>query len=276
MERFDAALRSARALGRPVVVPYLMVDRRRRSGLAGVVDALARGGASALELGFPFSDPIADGPTLEAAAGRALDHGTRWSDLLDQVRVAGARLPTAVMTYANPVLYRGLRSGMKSLRRAGAGALIVPDLSFEEAGPWIHAAHSADLALVLFAAPAISPRRVEHIARRSRGFLYLVSRYGTTGRERPAGSADLAPLVRASHRAAPELPVLVGFGVRDRASAVQALASGADGVIVGSALEERLELRPRTTQIVRFIRTIASARGTPPAGVARPRRARRP
>jgi len=267
LERFDAALSSARASGRPIVVPYLMVDRRRGPRVAGVVDALAAGGASALELGFPFSDPIADGPTLEAAANRALSHGTDWSDLIAQVRVASRRLPTAVMTYANPVWNRGLEGAMVSVRQAGGGGLIVPDLPFEEAGPWIRAARTAGLSLVLFAAPAISPGRVARIARSSAGFLYLVSRYGTTGSDRPAGSEELAPLVRAAHRAAPRLPVLIGFGVRDRASAARAMASGADGVIVGSALEELLLRRARLNDIGRFVRGIVSARLTPrPAG----------
>ncbi len=162
------------------------------------------------------------------------------------------------MTYANPVLAHGLRPGMDSLRRAGAGGLIVPDLSFEEAGPWVRAARGAGLALVLLAAPATSPERVGWIARRSRGFLYLVSRYGTTGRDRPTGAADLAPLVRAAHRAAPRLPVLVGFGVRDRASSARALKSGADGVIVGSALEERIRGRASASDLEAFLRVIAS------------------
>ncbi len=265
MERFDAALRSVRAAGQRIVVPYLMVDRDRARRLATVVDALARGGASALELGFPFSDPIADGPTLEAAAGRALAHHTGWTDLLEQVSVASKLLPTAVMTYANPVWNRGLQPAMGELRRAGAGGLIVPDLSFEEAGPWTRAARSSGLSLVLFAAPAISPQRVERIARRSAGFLYLVSRYGTTGRSSPAGSSDLAPLVRAAHRAAPNLPVLVGFGVRDRASAARALSSGADGVIVGSALEELLQDDPSSRVLERFVREIAAPKARHPA-----------
>jgi tryptophan synthase alpha chain len=260
LERFAAALRSARAEGRPSVVPYLMVDRRRAPRLAAVVNALARGGASALELGFPFSDPIADGPTLEGAAGKALQHHTGWTDLLEQVRVASQILPTAVMTYANPVWNRGLRPAMAELHRAGAGGLIVPDLSFEEAGPWMRAARSTGLSLVLFAAPAISPRRVEQIARHSAGFLYLVSRYGTTGRNSPAVSSDLAPLVEAAHHAAPGLPVIVGFGVRDRATAQRALSSGADGVIVGSALEELLQDDPSAGALERFVHEIAVAK----------------
>ncbi len=240
MEPIERALSTARDAGEPIVVPYLMVDRARSRGVEALVRSLAEGGATALELGFPFSDPIADGPTLEAAANRALAHGTRWSDLLRQVRLASSVLPTAVMTYANPVLSRGLARALHELRLAGASGLIVPDLSLEEAGPWRSAARQAGLSLVLLAAPAASSGRVAKIARASAGFLYFVSRFGTTGTSPPTPAKTLAPLVRAAHRARPRLPVLVGFGVRDRTSAERAMASGADGVIVGSALEERL------------------------------------
>jgi tryptophan synthase alpha chain len=241
VEPLAGALRSVRAAGRRAVVPYLMVDRRRAGALASTVAALQEAGAVALELGFPFSDPIADGPTLEAAADHALEHGTRWTDLLAQLRVASRRLPTAVMTYANPVWARGLTKAASELRVAGATGLIVPDLSFEEAGPWRVATRRAGIALVLLAAPSATPERVARIARGSDGFLYLVSRFGTTGAASAATESEpLGPLVRASHRAAPRLPVLVGFGVHDPPSARAAVATGADGVVVGSALQTEI------------------------------------
>jgi tryptophan synthase alpha chain len=238
--RLDAAVSRARTDRRSIVVPYVMVDRARRARLVPTVRALVAGGATALELGFPFSDPIADGPVLEAAAGRALDHGTRWTDLLSAAHRTGPLLPTAVMTYANPLVARGLPRALRELAEAGVTGLIVPDLSFEESGPWQIAAARARLSLVLLATPAVTPDRAARIARASRGFLYLVSRYGTTGRTGALEVADLRAIVRAAHRAAPERPVLVGFGVRDAATARRALATGADGVIVGTALEERL------------------------------------
>ncbi|MGA8710675.1 MAG: tryptophan synthase subunit alpha [Thermoplasmata archaeon] len=254
------ALRTARTSGRPLVVPYLMVDRARSSSLRRTVGALRDGGACALELGFPFSDPIADGPVLEAAAGRALARGTGWSDLIRACRVASSVLPTAVMTYANPVWQEGLKAGMRQLARAGATGLIVPDLSLEESRPWRTEARAAGLALVLLSAPGSPPERTAAVARASRGFLYLVSRYGTTGTAVRDPSVDLRPIVRTAHRAAPRLPVLVGFGVRDRASASRALATGADGVVVGTALEELLERRPSADHLRSWVRAIGSAR----------------
>lgn len=258
--RLADSLRQVRATGAPIVVPYLMVDRERLPGLRTTVGALRDGGAHALELGFPFSDPIADGPVLEAAAGRSLDHGTHWKDLLTACRVASAILPTAVMTYANPVWQEGLRSGLEQLGRAGASGLIVPDLPFEESGPWRSAAQAEGVALVLLSAPGSPEERTRRLARASRGFLYLVARYGTTGAARRDPTVDLGPIVRTAHRAAPELPVLVGFGVRDRETASRALRSGADGVIVGTALEELLVRRPGSSAVSAWVRAIASAR----------------
>lgn len=257
--RVDRALRTAARARRPIVVPYLMVDRSRRAALASTVQAIAAGGAAALELGFPFSDPIADGPVLEAAANRALAQGTTWSDLLAAARVASRSLPVAVMTYANPVYRHGLAAAMRAVAGAGVTGMIVPDLSLEESGPWRVAARGAGISLVLLAAPAASPDRVGRIARASRGFLYLVSRYGTTGRTGVADGTELRGLVDAAHRAAPDRPVLVGFGVRDGPTARRALASGADGVIVGTAFEELLASRAGPTEIQRWIARLTAA-----------------
>ena len=147
--RLDSALRRARGRGHAIVVPYVLVDRRRRAALGPIARALRDAGAQALELGFPFSDPIADGPVLEAAADRALAHGTAWADLIDACRRTSPVLPTAVMTYANPIWRHGLEPALGSLADAGATGLIVPDLSLEESSPWGRAAREARLALEL-------------------------------------------------------------------------------------------------------------------------------
>jgi tryptophan synthase alpha chain len=256
--RLGSALQKARASG-PLLVPYVLVDRSRRANLRLLVEALRVGGANALELGFPFSDPIADGPVLEAAAGRAIAAGTNWADLLGSVRTSAPILPTAVMTYANPVWRRGLPRAMRDLRSAGATGLIVPDLSLEESGPWRTAAKAAGLDLVLLAAPGVSPERVRRIAHDSRGFVYLVSRYGTTGAGRPQSVAELSAMVRAARAGHAALPVLVGFGVRDRSTAEAARSTGADGVIVGTALEQKLESGASNPEISQWIRSLSGA-----------------
>ncbi len=258
--RLADALADARSARRRLVVPYLLVDRRRLGRLRGTVEALRDAGATALELGFPFSDPIADGPVLAGAADQALAHGTDWRDLLAAARIASRSLPTAVMTYANPVLRHTLPAGLAALARSGVSGLIVPDLSLEESGPWRSASHRADLALVLLAAPGATPVRIAAIARASRGFLYLVSYYGTTGSAASTGTPDLAPLVRAAREAAPALPVLLGFGIRDRGSAERALRTGVDGVVIGTALEEAIQRDPRPAAVGRWLASVVGPR----------------
>ena len=161
------------------------------------------------------------------------------------------------MTYANPVWRRALDRATSELAEAGASGLIVPDLSLEESSTWARTARRHGLSLVLLAAPGVSPERIRRIARASRGFLYLVSRYGTTGASKTGTGIDLRPLVNAAHRAAPELPVLIGFGVRDRASAARAMGTGADGIVIGSALEEQLQRDPRPAALARWLVPIA-------------------
>jgi tryptophan synthase alpha chain len=257
--RLDRALSEALLNGRTIVVPYLLVDRARRRRVRAIVQALADAGATALELGFPFSEPIADGPYLAAAHARSLANGTTWTDLLADLRIATPILPTAVMTYANPLQRRGLDRALGQLASAGATGLIVPDLSLEESPPFRGAARRHGVALVLLAAPGASPSRLTRLAGASRGFLYLVGHYGTTGGPTPGARVDLRPIVVRAHAAAPGLPVLVGFGVRDRASASRALASGADGIVVGTALEQILARGAPGAALRKFLRSIGRA-----------------
>lgn len=236
-----------------------MVDVARRSRLLPLVRACREAGVTGIELGFPFSDPIADGPVLQAAASRALANGTTWRDLLEALRRVSRELPVAVMTYANPVFHRGLPTACQEMAAAGGSALIVPDLALEETVPWRSATRRAGLSLVQMGSPATPRSRVRALADASSGFLYLVSRYGTTGRGPHAAGAGLRSLVRAARDARPELPVLIGFGVRTADDLVPVLATGADGAIVGSAVEEILTQSTEPTRLSRFLRPLTHA-----------------
>jgi tryptophan synthase alpha chain len=240
---------------------YLMVDVARRSALIPLVRACREAGVSGMELGFPFSDPIADGTVLQAAASRSLEHGTTWRDLLDALRRVSGELPVAVMTYANPVFHHGLTHACQDIAAAGGSGLIVPDLALEESGLWQSEARRAGLALVQMASPATPLSRVRALAAGSSGFLYLVSRYGTTGRGRHAPERELKRLVAAAHAARPSLPVLIGFGVRTAADLAPVRASGADGAIVGSAVEEILSQSTNPVRLSRFLRPLTRAVG---------------
>jgi len=237
---------------------YLMVDTRRRAALVPLVRACRAAGVTGIELGFPFSDPIADGPVLQAAASQALQHGTGWDDLLRSLRAVSAELPVAVMTYANPVFHHGLTTACKAIARAGGSGLIVPDLSIEESGPWRAAAHRAGLSLVQMGSPATPVSRVRALAMASSGFLYLVSRFGTTGQGQRVSTSELRVRVAAAHSARPELPVLIGFGIRKAADLAPARATGADGVIVGTAVEEMLSRSTDPGHLLRFLRPLVN------------------
>lgn len=253
------ALDRSSRLARRRLVPYLMVDAGRLKGLESLVLSIQAAGADALELGFPFSDPIADGPQLQAVSERALHHGTHWSDLLSALDIASSMLPCAVMTYANPVYRRGVPEATRELSEHGASALILPDVPWEESREWRTACRSSHLDLVQMATPGTPPNRLEALSRSSSGFLYLVARLGTTGTSGFRSTKELRTMVAASHRFRDRLPVLIGFGIRSPTDVRRARATGADGVIVGSAFEAALGENPTPLRAQRFLGPLRAA-----------------
>jgi tryptophan synthase alpha chain len=206
--------------------------------------ALDRAGVDIMELGVPFSDPLADGPVIQRASDRALRNGTRLSDVLDVVRRIRARsdMPLLLFSYFNPLLRYGLERLARTARDIGADGVLVTDLPPEEAGGWISVAREAGLDTVFLAAPTSPDERLRRVAEASRGFVYAVSRTGVTG-ERDAISSDAAPLVRRI-KALTDEPVVLGFGLSTPGQ-VRAAAEVADGVVVGSALVRFLEEHPQ-------------------------------
>ena len=201
-------------------------------------------GVDVLELGVPFSDPLADGPVIQRASDRALRHGTTLRDVLEVVRRIRARcgLPLLLFSYFNPLLRYGLEQLARDAVKAGADGVLVTDLPPEEAGPWIACARATGLDTVFLAAPTSPDARLRRVAEASRGFVYAVSRTGVTG-EREAISDEAAPLVRRL-KALTQEPVILGFGLSTPAQ-VKAAAEVADGVVVGSALVRFLEEHPQ-------------------------------
>jgi tryptophan synthase alpha chain len=229
-ERIAAAF--AGAGKRAALMPYLMggypdLEASRRIG-----EACAAAGADLLELGIPFSDPLADGPVIHAAATAALAAGVRPGGVLEVARALSALVPVVVMTYTNVVLAPGLERFASRLAEAGVSGLIVPDLPLEEAEPVAAAIAAAGIALVPLVAPTTPDDRLAAIGAGARGFLYVVSVTGTTG-ERERALDGAAGLLARAH-AATSVPVALGFGISTPADAVDAAAAGADGVIIGS------------------------------------------
>ena len=235
IERIAVAFESARASGRrAALMPYMMggfpdLDTSRRIGLA-----YANSGADLIELGVPFSDPLADGPVIHAAGTAALRAGINTYDVLEVGRAIAERVPVVVMCYANLIFARGLERFADALLAAGASGLIVPDLPLEEAPDVLEACDERGLALVPLVAPTTPDERLVRIGAQARGFLYTVSLTGTTG-ERANVQDDLAGIV-ARAASCTSVPVAVGFGISTAEQAAAAAAAGADGVIVGSRL----------------------------------------
>jgi tryptophan synthase alpha chain len=235
VERIAEAFASARADGRrAALMPYLMggfpdLESSRAIGLA-----YAEAGANLVELGIPFSDPLADGPVIHAAGTAALAAGAT----VDRVLAVGAaiaeRVPVIVMCYANPIFARGLERFADMASDAGISGVIVPDLPLEESSELLAACDARGLALVPLVAPTTPEDRLARIGARARGFLYTVSLTGTTGERSGVDGALAAVLARvAAHT---EVPVAVGFGIATPEQAAAAANAGADGVIVGSRL----------------------------------------
>lgn len=231
-ERIGAAF--AGSGKRAALMPYLMGGFPDEPGSRAIGEAYADGGADLVELGVPFSDPIADGPVIQAAATQALRAGASVDGVLGVCEALAARLPVVLMTYANLVLARGVERFAADAAGVGASGLIIPDLPLEEAPAALAACDAAGLALVPLVAPTSTDERLARIGSRARGFLYTVSVTGTTG-ERAALSDSFAEVV-ARAKACTEVPVALGFGIAAPEQALAAAEAGADGVIVGSRL----------------------------------------
>jgi tryptophan synthase alpha chain len=217
---------------RAAFMPYLMGGYPSAAASRDVAAAYVAGGADLVELGVPFSDPLADGPVVHAAGVKALAAGATLAGVLDQATALAADLPVVLMVYVNVVMACGPAEFAKRLADAGASGLIVPDLPLEESGPVLEACDAAGVALVPLVAPTTPAERLASIGADARGFLYTVSVTGTTGERAELDAGAL--LARA--RASTGVPVALGFGIATPEHAVAAAGAGADGVIVGSRL----------------------------------------
>jgi tryptophan synthase alpha chain len=217
------------------LIAYLTVGDPSPDRTPALVEALVRGGADLIELGVPFSDPIADGPVIQAAGERALKAGTTLRRVLEVAAEIRARseVPLLLFTYLNPVVRYGLERLARDAAAAGIDGCLLTDASVEEAGDYVAAMHRHSLDTVFLAAPTSTQRRLKLVAQYSTGFVYLVSRTGVTG-ERESLSAAVTPLVEAV-RAVTNLPLAVGFGI-SKPEHVAELGRQVDAVVVGSAI----------------------------------------
>jgi tryptophan synthase alpha chain len=220
--------------GHAALMPYLMGGFPDMRTSRAIGEAYASNGADLVELGVPYSDPLADGPVIHAAGTAALNAGATIGGVFEVSEALSRRLPVMLMCYVNLVLARGAGAFAKTAREAGVSGLIVPDLPFEEAPEIEEACNEHGIALVPLVAPTTTEERLARIGAKARGFIYTVSVTGTTG-ERASGEDEFRPILDRVH-AHTSVPVALGFGIATPDQAAAAARAGADGVIVGTRL----------------------------------------
>jgi tryptophan synthase alpha chain len=234
---------------RAALMPYLMGGFPDLDTSRAIGEAYAEGGADLVELGVPFSDPLADGPVIHAAGTAALESGATLHGVLEVGRALTESVPVVLMCYANLVFARGPERFADQLAERGISGLIVPDLPLEEAAETLSACDAAGVALVALVAPTTPDDRLAAIGRSARGFVYTVAVTGTTG-ERQGLNQEL-PGIIARTKARTDVPVALGFGIGTPEAAALAADAGADGVIVGSRLVRAVAEEPEPVAAVR-------------------------
>lgn len=242
--------------GRPALIAYITAGDPSPEQTPELVRALVHGGADLIELGVPFSDPVADGPVIQRASARALAAGTKLASVLEiaaEIR-RSSEIPLLLFSYMNPVLRYGLEELARNAARSGIDGCLLTDLSVEEAEPYVCAMRKAGLDTVFLAAPTSTEQRLNLVVKYSSGFVYLVSRTGVTG-ERTTVSDAVSPLV-ATMRKITSLPLAVGFGI-STADQVRAVGELADGVVVGSAFVRIIEQNAANPELPARLEAVA-------------------
>lgn len=240
MTRIQQLFERTKQEGRAALIAYLTAGDPTPEKTPEIAATLVRAGVDLIELGVPFSDPVADGPVIQRASARAIDAGTtlpRVLEIAKQIR-ANSEVPLLLFTYLNPALHYGLEKLAEDAKVSGVDGVLLTDLSVEEAGAFMQPLRAAGLDTVFLAAPTSTERRLKLVSEYSTGFVYLVSRTGVTG-ERSALSDSLGELV-ATMRTVTDLPLAAGFGISTPEQA-KTVAKMADGVVVGSAIVRQIE-----------------------------------
>jgi tryptophan synthase alpha chain len=237
MSALEAKFASLRERSEKALVAFITAGDPDLESLPTIIAALEEAAVDVIEVGIPFSDPIADGPTIQASSQRALERGVTIAAILTALADVDCRVPIVLMGYMNPILRSGLERFASAAAAAGVSGTIVSDLTPEEAGPWIDASRAAGLDNVFLVAPTSTDRRLDAVCAASSGFVYAVSRTGVTGAKADV-PADVGNLVsRVRRRTA--LPVCVGFGISSPEQ-VREVCKFADGAVVGSWLVSRI------------------------------------
>ena len=241
MTALDNLFTKVRAENRAALIAYIPAGFPSQAGCQRVIAAFIAGGVDAIEIGFPYSDPVMDGPTIQAAAVTSLENGTGAAEVFQALATASAQVPAVVMTYWNPIERYGVNEFSSAIAANGGSGVITPDLTIEESQGWISATDNSAINPIYVVAPSTSDARLAQVTAKCSGFVYVASVMGVTGARTSLSSvaADLVARVRKTT----SLPVAVGLGVSTREQA-KGVAAYADGVIVGSAFIKALQDAP--------------------------------
>lgn len=239
MNRIDTTFQALRDAKRKALMPFITAGFPDRNRFRGIIREIAQV-ADLIEIGIPFSDPLADGPTIQRASNKALCAGMNLVFALEEIRNLreATQCPLLVMSYVNPLMQFGFESFVRQVSEAGADGLIIPDLPLEEQAPFMESISSVGLYLIQLLTPTASPQRAQNILSQANGFVYLVTVAGTTGARKDFDRETLDFLSRS--RKATSLPLAAGFGISSPAH-IDQLSPYVDGMIVGSALLDAIE-----------------------------------
>lgn len=260
MTRLTETFNSLKARSEGGLIAYVTAGDPDPSLTPKIVEALIEGGADVIELGIPFSDPIADGPTIQAAVVRALKAGMtprKTFTMIEKVR-EGSEIPIVVLTYYNPVFRMGVKRFFESMQACGADGVIVPDLPVEEAYEYKRMAEDYEIDTIFLAAPSTSTERLKRILEYTSGFLYIVSVFGVTGVRSAVQDLTVNLIKRTLKIIQGKVPLAVGFGISKPKHVAKVIESGADAAIVGSAFVKIIEeKRKETDELIEALKNYA-------------------
>ena len=246
MSRIQNKFAELESSGEKALITYVMVGYPTYKDTISAVRGLIDGGADIIELGFPFSDPLADGPVIQHASTISLEKGTKMSQFLDLVRQIRkqSQIPLVLMTYTNILYHKGYERFFKLAKEAGLDGIITPDMTIEESKEYLRAAKKHKLDTIFLVSPNTSTSRLSQITRQTTGFLYLVSIFGTTGVQNKIQKYTIDALKNTKKITKGKVPVGIGFGISTPQDIKDYIRSGADAAIVGSALIKIIEKTP--------------------------------
>lgn len=228
------------------LIAYMMVGYPSEKDTLSVLRGLVKGGADIIELGFPFSDPLADGPIIQHASTISLQKGTKISNFFAIVKKIRkeTNIPLVLMTYTNILYHKGYKKFIQDAKKAGIDGFILPDMSIEESKEYLNAAKKENADTIFLVSPNTSKKRMQEIVKKTTGFLYLVAVYGTTGVKTEIKNYTIKAVKDTKKRINGKIPICVGFGVSTPSDVKKYVSMGADGIIVGSAFIRLIEDTP--------------------------------